>query len=400
MAEHVFGKGEGIGMTGNVSQSEENMTDRPAAWPKKKVLILANHDLVIYNFRLELVERLLAEGHQVHLSSPYGSRIDDLTAIGAQYHQTDMDRHGMNPAKELLLLARYRRLFRDIRPDIVLAFTVKPDIYGGMAAGAAHIPFIANITGLGTALENGGIKKAFVLFLYRIGLLHAHRVFFQNRENLNFMLEHHVVTGPYSLLPGSGVNLSRHSYEEYPEVSQELVFITAGRIMKDKGTDELLEAAQAIKRKHPKVRFCLIGFFDGDYRRKIAQAVRKGTVEYIGQKKDIHPYIRDAHAVIHPSHHEGMSNVLLEAASAGRPVLASNIPGCQEAFDEGISGFGFPAGDSAALAEVIERFIALTARQKADMGKAGRRKMEREFDRKIVVEAYMKEIENSSHIEK
>ena len=162
--------------------------------------------------------------------------------------------------------------------------------------------------------------------------------------------------------------------------------------MRDKGTDELLEAAKTIKEKYPTTTFRLIGFFDDDYEEKIRKAEREGIIEYIGQQKDIHPWLKNTHAAIHPSYHEGMSNVLLEAAATGRPVLASDIPGCREAFEEGVSGLGFRARDIDELVKTIEAFIVLPYSRKAQMGKEGRRKMEMEFDRKVVVGSYMEEI--------
>lgn len=359
---------------------------------RNAVLILANHAVAVCNVRMELIKRLIADGYEVHVSCPSGSGTDSLTAMGVRFHKIKIDRHGMNPFAELSVLNEYRRLVRSICPAVVLTYTIKPNIYGGIAAGEAHIPYIANITGLGSALEKEGIKRVFLMLLYKAGLYHAQKVFFQNRANRHFMLKHRIVTGPHELLPGSGVNLEKHSLEEYPGTSKGLVFLTAGRIMKDKGTDELLEAAAVIKKRYPDVRFCLTGFFDDDYREKIASAVKEGLIEYTGQQNDMHPYFKNSHALIHPSHHEGMSNAILEAASTGRPVLASRIPGCREAFDEGVSGFGFRAGDSASLVRAIEKFIRLSSVQKAEMGKAGRRKMEREFDRQTVVEKYMREI--------
>lgn len=359
----------------------------------KKVLFLVNHDVVIYNFRLELVERLLSDGYEVHISSPYGERIDDLVRLGAEYHEIKVDRHGMNPVKEILLLKQYRKLMSSIHPDVIFAYTVKPNIYGGIAARKEHVPFIATVTGLGTSVENGGIKACLVLWLYRLGMRYASMVYFQNRANMNFMLQKGVVSAAYGLLPGSGVNLLQHCFEPYPGDTDEIVFITIGRIMKDKGTDELLKAAEILKRKYPRIKFQMAGFFDGDYKEIIRQAVNAGTVEYISQQKDIHPFIAESHAIIHPSHHEGMSNVLLEAAATGRPVLASDIPGCRETFDEGKSGFGFRPKDAADLACTIEKFILLPYEKKVQMGMAGRKKMEKEFDRRNVVETYMKEVE-------
>ena len=177
----------------------------------KKVLFLANHDVGIYNFRKELVERLIKEGYKVYLSCPNGERIKDLTSMGCRYADVKLERHGMNPLNELRLFLYYKRIMRKIRPDVVLTYTVKPNVYGGMAAAALHIPQIANVTGLGSAIESGGVLKKITLFLYKIGLRKAESVFFQNKENMKFMKKNRVVTGKLSLLPGSGVNLESKS---------------------------------------------------------------------------------------------------------------------------------------------------------------------------------------------
>lgn len=363
--------------------------------PMNPVLILVNHDVVIYNFRLELVERLLKEGYEVHISSPTGEHTQELISLGAHFHEISIERHGMDPKADLQVLREYRSLIRSIRPIVVLTYTVKPNVYGGIAAKMEDVPYIANVTGLGMIVNRGGLKERFVLFLYRLGLQGAQKVFFQNESNKDFMLDRHVISGscPYKVLPGSGVNLSVHSFEPYPEETDELIFTTVGRIMRDKGTDELLFAAEKIKENYPDVIFRLIGFFDDDYEEKVKAAQEKGIIEYISQQRDIHPWISKSHAVVHPSHHEGMSNVLLEAAATGRPVLASDIPGCRETFEEGVSGLGFVPKDGRDLVRVIEAFIHLPYEQKRSMGSAGREKMEREFGRDIVIDEYMKEID-------
>ncbi len=360
----------------------------------KKILFLVNHDVVIYNFRREIVERFIADGHEVHISSPYGERIEDLIRLGAIFHEIKMDRHGMNPKEELRILHEYKKLMEEIKPDICLGFTIKPNIYGALAARKHGIPFVANITGLGTSIQNGGIKQKLSLLLYKNGLKKVQKVFFQNEADKDFFLNNKIIDVAYEVLPGSGVNLQQHKFEEYPTDEQEILFTTFGRIMKDKGIDELLSAAKEVKIKGVKARFRLIGFFDDDeYKEIVSKAVSEGYVEYIGQQKDVHPFIKESHAIIQPSHHEGLSNVLLESESAGRPVIASNIPGCKEAFDEGISGLGFEVKNYHSLVEAIMRFVSLPNEKKALMGREARNKMEKQFDRNIVVNKYLREVE-------
>lgn len=363
-----------------------------------RVLILANYDAGLYKFRHELLEALICEKYEVHISLPRGEYVPQMEQMGCVFHDAPLNRHGTNPIRELQLLHYYQKLLREVRPDVVLTYTIKPDVYGGMACVKAGVPYIAVVTGLGIALQNGGLMRRVALLMYRIGLWHAKTVFFENAENERFMRNERVLRGKSRIVSGAGVNLERFKYKPYPSpCSDELVFSTVGRMMRDKGSFELLEAVRRIKENHPHVKFRLIGFFDGNCENAVMEAVKRGDVEYVENQHDVRPFYIESHAIIHPSYHEGMSNVLLEAAATGRPVLASNIPGCREAFDEGVSGMGFEPRNVDDLVRAIEQFIALPYEKKAAMGKAGREKMEREFDRRIVVDAYMKEIEAAVH---
>lgn len=361
-----------------------------------RVLFLVNHDVVIYNFRLELVERLLRDGHKVVISSPYGERINDLIKLGCEYHEIDISRHGMNPIKEMGLISTYKKLIKQSKPDIVFTYTIKPNVYGGISCASQGVPCVANITGLGTAVVNGGIKHLITLCLYKIGLKKAQKVFFQNTENMQFFVKHKIAMGEYDLLPGSGVNLERYSYEEYPENNGKEIFLFVGRLMKDKGFREFVDAAECMKEKKENISFEAVGFCEADFENELKKMNAESYVSFLGQQRDVHEYIKKASAIILPSYHEGMSNSLLEAAACGRPILASDIPGCRETFDEGISGFGFQPRDVDSLCEAIEKFIDLPYEKKAEMGRAGRAKMEKEFDRNIVVDKYINEVERIS----
>lgn len=359
----------------------------------KRILFLVNHHVVIYNFRRELVERLLDEGYEVFVSSPYGKRIDDLVQIGCHYVEANIDRHGINPAAELRLFRYYSKILRDIKPDVVLTYTVKPNIYGNLACKKLGIPSIANVTGLGTAIENSGIVRRILVQLYRVAFRDVQCVFFQNKQNERFFLDNWVKMKRHSVIPGSGVNLTQHCFEEYPVDDGITRFLFIGRIMKDKGIEELIDAAITVKKRYKNVQFDAVGFYEEDYKNKAEELERLGVIRFHGVQDDVHEFINNCSAVVLPSYHEGMANVLLEAASTGRPVLASNIPGCSETFDEGISGFGFEPKDSENLANALIKFINLPYEQKKVMGIAGRQKMEREFDRNIVVNAYLEEID-------
>ena len=357
-----------------------------------RIMIVANNDVGLYKFRRELVEALL-RSHEVHICLPNGGYIEKLTAMGCVYHSCEFDRRGTNPLAELKQISFYKDLLKTVKPEMVFTYTVKPNVYAGMACASLGIPYVANITGLGTAIENGGLMQKFLLLLYKAGLRKAQKVFFQNESNRDFMLAKHIVKGEYGLLPGSGVNLDEHKAEPYPEKEEPLVLVNIGRIMKDKGADEVLYAARTIRKENPNVIFRLIGGFDGAYEEQVNAAAAAGDIEYLGHQSDVHACLKEAHAIVHASYHEGMSNVLLEAAACARPVIATDVAGCRETYDDGISGIACKARDGDDLVRAIRAFIALPHKQKEAMGQAGRRKAQNEFDRTIVIAQYLKEIE-------
>lgn len=357
-----------------------------------KIMIVINNDVGLYKFRRELVEALLRD-HEVHICLPNGGYVNALVALGCVYHACEFDRHGTNPLAELKQISFYKQLLKKVKPDVVFTYTVKPNVYAGMACASLKIPYVANITGLGTAIENGGLMQTLLLVLYRLGLRKAQKVFFQNEANRDFMLSKGVVKGAYGMLPGSGVNLQEHKAEPYPANETPLVLVNIGRIMKDKGADEILYAAREIRKTHPNVVFRLIGEFDGAYEEKVQHAADAGDVEFWGKQSDIHACLTNAHGIVHASYHEGMSNVLLEAAACARPIIATDVPGCRETYDDGVSGIACKARDGADLIRAIREFLALPYGQKEQMGKAGRQKAEQNFDRSIVIAEYLKEIE-------
>lgn len=361
---------------------------------KKKVLFLVNHDIVIYNFRLELVERLLEEGNDVVISSPYGERIDDLVELGCEYYPINIARHGVNPITDIVLFKEYKRLISKVMPDIVFSYTVKPNIYGGMACAALNVPYVVNITGLGTALEQDGILQTILIMLYRYAFRKVQRVFCQNRENLAFFRKHKLAATKLALLPGSGVNLDRFNVLPYPN-NNTIEFAFISRIMKEKGIDQYLEAAGIVRTKHPNAIFHVCGFCEQEYQKTLDDMTKQGTIIYHGMLRNVRVILSRTHCTVLPSFHEGMANVLLESAATGRPVIASRVPGCKETFDEGISGLGFEVRNTEDLVRAIDGFIDLPHQQKAAMGIAGRHKMEREFDRSIIVNRYLNEV---SHI--
>ena len=360
---------------------------------KKTVLFLVNHDVVIYNFRLELVERLIADGHEVHISSPYGERIDDLVKLGCKYHEIKIARHGTNPVVDGLLILKYVKLIHSVKPDIVFSYTIKPNIYGGLACRLCGMPYVANITGLGTAVENPSLTQKVTLFLYRIAFKKIQRIFFQNTENRQFFIDHNLFIDKHGLLPGSGVNLERFAPLPYPSEDDGIHFVFISRIMREKGIEQYLDTAVHYQ-NNPKVTFHVCGFCEKEYQGKLDELANKGVVIYHGMVRNVREILAKAHCTIHPSFYpEGISNVLLESCSCARPIITTDRSGCRETIDNGVNGFVVKQRNSKDLIEKVGKFIALSHEQKMQMGLAGRAKVEREFDRQIVVNAYLKEME-------
>lgn len=356
-----------------------------------KILLLANHDIVIYNFRLELIEKLISDGHTVVVSSPYGERIDELVGLGCVFCETKVDRHGINPLKELKLISQYKKLIKQENPDYVFTYTIKPNIYGSIACRKLKVPCVVNITGLGNAVEKKGFMQKMCVFLYKYALKKVKKVFFQNVENMQFFTDNKIAIGKHELLPGSGVNLQRFTAKPYP-TSQDIHFAFIARIMKEKGIEEYLEMAKIIKQKYPNVVFHVCGFCEQNYEQELAKLNEEGIVNYHGMIKDVCCFLDEIHCVILPSYHEGMSNTLLESAASARPIIASDCAGCRETVDNGVSGYLVNVKDVDDLVASVEKFISLTNEERIKMGLAGRVKVEKEFDRRIVVEKYVEMI--------
>lgn len=362
---------------------------------QKLNLFIINNIGGLYSFRKEVVMACINAGHKVVISSPLDEDLykDFFLEIGCDLVNTTIDPRGMNPIKDIKLLLFYYRLISRIKPDAVLSYTIKPNIYAGLACRIAGVKQIANITGLGDALESNWILKHFLVLLYRAALRKCEVVFFQNASNQQFCLANRIVKGKYYLLPGSGVNLSYFPYSEYPE-SEIVVFGYVGRIMKQKGMDELFSAIEEIKINYGnKVEFRILGYCDSHYAEQLDKMCRKKFVKFYGASTDVRPFLSEIHCLVHPSYHEGMSNVCLEAAAMGRPVITTDIPGCRETVNDMETGYLVRPKDIDDLVSKIEKFIQIPISDKRKMGVAARDKMEQEFNRQIIVDSYMQELE-------
>lgn len=359
----------------------------------KTVLFLVNHDMTVYNIRFELVKALRDRGDRVVISSPMGERIKLLEEIGCEFIETNVERRGTNPITDIGLFLKYVTIVKKVKPDMVFSYTIKPNIYGGMACALVGAPYVATITGLGTAVENGGALQKLTLALYKVALKKAKRVFFENNENRRFFEDKKIALGKHHTLPGAGVNLTGYQYIEYPndEITR---FAFISRVMKAKGIDEYLQTAEYIKSKYPNTEFNICGFCEEDiYEQKLTKLHSEGIINYRGVVFDIREIHKDSHCTVLPSYHEGMSNVLLESAASGRPVITTDRPGCRETVEDGVSGFICQAENAQDLIAKVEKFLQLSYEEKKEMGIKGREKAEKEFDRNIVVEASIKEID-------
>lgn len=357
----------------------------------KRILILANHEMVIYGLRKELVRELLEEGYEVTLAAPYGSRIQEMVQWGCHFVECRVDRHGMNIARDVTLLLRYFKLIEKVRPCVVLTYTIKPNIYGGIAAMMSQTPYMPNITGLGTAIERKGVLKILTAGLYKASLRQAAVIFVQNSENKAFFSKSGIRYRRFVLLPGSGVNLEEFRLLPYPD-SGPTGFAFIARLMREKGIEEFIHAAEYMRKRYPDTRFHICGFCEEAYETRMREKEENGILIYHGMVDDIRTVLKEVSCVVLPSYHEGMSNALLEAAACGRPLIATDIPGCREIVDSGVNGFLVERASEGSLVKAMEDFYRMDWEARRRMGLASREKVEREFDRKEVIKAYMEEI--------
>lgn len=350
-----------------------------------QILILANHSGGLYDFRKDLIAELKKQA-SVTVAVPRNDRWEELQLLADRVIELPVDRRGMNPVRDAKLFRRYRKMLRAVMPDLVLTYTVKPNVYGGLACRMARVPYVVNITGLGSALENGGLLRKFVLALYRPALAGAKTVFFENAGNRDDLVATGVVPqGRDAVLHGAGVNLDDFPCAAYPQDAP-LRFLFVGRVMHEKGVDELFYAAKQMKQEYGDgVEFHFVGSFEESYKPLMDELEQSGVVKYHGYQSDMRPFYAMSGCVVLPSYHEGMSNVLLEAASSGRPLITSAIPGCMEAVEDGVSGYLCESRNAEALLISLRRFAQLTPEERRDMGLAGRRRMEALFDKKAVV---------------
>ena len=359
----------------------------------KKIAILANHSGGLYDFRKDLIAELKKHAN-VTVAVPHNDRWEELHKLVDEVIELPVDRRGMNPIHDSKLFRQYRAMLKEVKPDLVLTYTIKPNIYGGLACRMAHIPYAVNITGLGSAIENGGWLKRFVLALCKPALKSARVVFFENAGNRDTLAATGVVPkGRDVVLNGAGVNLEDYPYQSYPQEGT-VRFLFVGRVMHEKGVDELFAAAKRMKQEYGNgVEFHIVGSFEEEYKPLMDKLEQAGVVKYHGYQSDMKRFYAMASCVVLPSYHEGMSNVLLEGAATGRALITSDIPGCREAVKDGVSGYLCPTKDVDALCDAMRRFAELPENRQAEMGRRGRTRMEQKFSKTAVVAETIKHLE-------
>jgi glycosyltransferase involved in cell wall biosynthesis len=361
------------------------------------VAIAANSTWNILNFRRDLIRAIERQGYAPLILSPLDDpSISRATASDIPWKNVSIDRAGLNPLADLRLFLAYRRILRRVRPAVFLGFTIKPNIYGGLAARTLGIPAIANISGLGTSFIKGGPLKVLVRQMYRRALASACVVFFQNPDDLNLFVSEGIVgPGQARLIPGSGIDLDH--FRPAPLARGPVTFLLIARLLGDKGVREFVEAARLLRPAFADVKFQLLGDLDPGNRTSIGRAelqewVGSGIVEHFEQASDVRPYIEDATAIVLPSYREGLPRTLLEGAAMARPLIATNVPGCREMVERSANGFLCEPKDAESLAASMKEFLLLSWEERDEMGSKSRQKVERGFSQEVVSSAYIEAI--------
>ncbi|MGH1355077.1 MAG: glycosyltransferase family 4 protein [Thalassovita sp.] len=358
-----------------------------------RVVLTVNAAWNVLNFRRPLVDYLLAAGHHVTVLAPPDGSEDALRQLGCAFVPLPMNAKGLSPLDGVRLVRQFKRHFRDLDPEIVLSFTIKNNLFGAVAARSLGIPFIPNVTGLGTAFLSGRALQMVAEGLYRYCFRHLPVVFFQNEDDRDLFLSRGLIQlGQARLLPGSGIDLTRFSVTPLPGQDNP-VFLMVARLIRDKGVLEYAQAAAIVKRQFPNAQFRILGPLGAENRSAIPPEIVASwspdtDLDYLGETSDVRPHIEAADCVVLPSYREGAPRTLIEAAAMGRALIATDVPGCRAVVQDEITGFLCGLQDAQSLADACTQFVQLTPEQRRSMGLTGRQKMEREYDQSIVVQAY------------
>lgn len=363
----------------------------------QKIIISSNAAWNLHNFRSGLIKALIGHGYDVTAVAPDDDYSAKVRELGCRFVGLPMDTHGTHPGRDLALLLRYLRVLRKEQPSVYLGYTVKPNVYGSMAAHLLRIPVINNIAGLGTTFVEQRLVTRIVRGLYKCGLVRSERVFFQNAEDQELFVRTGLARSDVAdRVPGSGIDLARYIPRHPPaQKGRPFRFLLVARLLRYKGVGEYADAARIVRKRFPDVECQLLGFVDEQNANAISRdEIRswegEGIIRYLGDTDDVPRFLAEADCVVLPSfYREGVPRTLLEAAAMARPIITTNAIGCRDVVDHGLNGYLCAPKDSADLAEKMMQMLSLPAEVRLKMGRAGRRKAETEFDERLVIDKYL-----------
>jgi len=365
-----------------------------------KIAIVLNTSWNIYNFRLGLIKALLAEGHEVIAIAPIDEYTPKLVELGCVYEEVKMDSRGANPVKDIALTFELFKIYKRQKPDVILQYTIKPNIYGTFAASLLKIPVINNVCGLGTAFLNKNLVSKIAIAMYKLAFRFPKLIFFQNSDDKKFFLDSKIIKNTATdVLPGSGIDVNafvpkNKTYKEAP-----FTFLLISRLIHDKGILEYINAIKMLKSKGVDAKFQLLGQIDTEHTRGIErelidQWIQQGAVEYLGAVDDVKPYINNSDCIVLPSYREGTPRSLLEAASSGKPIVATDVAGCNNVVTNNVNGFLCKSKNAEDLANTMEKMLLQDEESIKAMSKASRKIAITRFDEKFVIDKYLDSISN------
>ncbi len=366
---------------------------------KYKIAVVANATWNIYNFRLNILDILLANNFDVYVVAPVDKYIfykEDFPEV-VHIPIKNLVRDGTNPLKELILINEFKRIYKKIKPDIILHYTVKPNIYGGIAAGMLKIPSIAVVTGLGYAFIHKGIIQTMTKLLYKFSSRYHDKIIFENTDDLDLFVKSKLIKKEKGVsIKGCGVDIEYFSpISQNGKNKNKIIFTFIGRLLYDKGVVEFVEAAKLIKEKHSNTEFWLIGEIDKSNPAMVKEEdlihwVKNKTVIYHGFKQDIKRYISQSDCIVLPSYREAIARTITEGMSMEKPVIATDVAGCREAIEDGKNGFLVPVKEINPLAEAMKKIVEMSSEDRKEMGNYGRNKAIKEFDDNLIADKIFK----------
>ncbi|HYG17935.1 MAG TPA: glycosyltransferase family 4 protein [Ohtaekwangia sp.] len=363
-----------------------------------RIAIVLNTSWNIYNFRMSFIRTLLDQGHEVHTIAPVDDYTPLLIEAGCIHHKVRMDSRGANPIKDSALIVELFMIYRRIRPDIILHYTIKPNVYGTLAAAMLGIPVVNNVCGLGTVFLKDNLVSAIAILLYKISFRFAQKVFFQNPDDLKLFLDKGLVpAAAVDLVPGSGIDLKRFQPTGFAR-NKSFTFLLISRLITDKGIIEYIEAVKKLRSSGVDARFQILGAMDPQHKRGIKveviqEWIRSGVIEYLGTTDDVRLFINKADCIVLPSYREGTPRTLLEAASSSKPIIATDVPGCNHVVVNNFNGFLCKLKDADDLADKMRQMAGLENKTLRVFGENGRAKMEAEYNESVVINKYLAALE-------